>query len=278
VEYAEAGAGPPLLYFHGTGVLGEAMLEVERSIIDDGFRLIVPNRPGYGRTPLGSDKSAAGCANVATALLDALGIADAVVLGSSGGAAFATSFVLHHPTRARGLVLLCPQGHRWDHPRWLPKNSRWTLPLLRRRPLRRLLLWLHRIHLHRMTADQLLKLESGTRYQEVSSDPASRRISEITLAAMRQGTRCPGFENDFAVFVNEDIVGADDVVSTPTLIIHDEQDPLAPAGHVNWLVARCTSCERVSIRTAGHLVWAGPEADVMHRARIRFLKEHAAGT
>ncbi len=65
VEYSEAGAGDPVLYFHGTGVTGDVMLSVESPLIDDGFRLIAPNRPGYGRTPLSPHRSAAGCAGVA---------------------------------------------------------------------------------------------------------------------------------------------------------------------------------------------------------------------
>ena len=46
VEYSEAGAGDPVLYFHGTGLTGDVMLTVETPLIEDGFRLVVPNRPG----------------------------------------------------------------------------------------------------------------------------------------------------------------------------------------------------------------------------------------
>src|SRR5262245_43622406 len=89
VEYSEAGSGEAILYFHGTGVTGDVMVDIESPLVDHGFRLIVPNRPGYGRTPLSPHRSAAGCAAVAAALLDSLGIASAAVMGSSGGAAFA---------------------------------------------------------------------------------------------------------------------------------------------------------------------------------------------
>src|SRR5262245_30470013 len=105
VEYAEAGAGDPILYFHGTGVTGDVMLAVETSLIEDGFRLVVPNRPGYGKTPLSPHHSAAACADVTAALLDTLGVANLSVMGSSGGAAFAASFALRHPNRTRSLVL-----------------------------------------------------------------------------------------------------------------------------------------------------------------------------
>ena len=47
VEYADVGQGRPILYFHGTGAGNDAAVIMERSLLDDGFRLIVPNRPGY---------------------------------------------------------------------------------------------------------------------------------------------------------------------------------------------------------------------------------------
>jgi pimeloyl-ACP methyl ester carboxylesterase len=275
VEYSEAGAGEPVLYFHGTGITGDLMLTVESAMIDDGFRLIIPNRPGYGRTPLSPHSSATGCADVAAALLDSLGIARASVMGSSGGAAFATAFAVNHPSRARSLVLLCPQVHRWDHKRWLPAQSRWTLPLLRRPFLRGLLLGLYRMMLRRLSADQFLRAEAGARYPEVAADPASLALCEQTLAAMRPGTRYPGFENDFVVFTAEHVISPHGSLETPTIVLHDETDPYAPVHHVDWLASKCTACERVSLHAAGHLIWVGPDAEVMHQARVRFLREQA---
>ena len=52
VEYADIGQGPPILYFHGTGAGIDAAVIVERSLLVDGFWLIVPSRPGYSRTPI----------------------------------------------------------------------------------------------------------------------------------------------------------------------------------------------------------------------------------
>lgn len=276
VEYSEAGSGSPVLYFHGTGVTGDVMLAVESAMAGDGFRLIVPNRPGYGRTPLPPPhRSAAGCAGVAAALLDSLGIERLGVMGSSGGAAFATSFAANHPSRVTSLVLLCPQVHRWDDKRWLPATSRWTLPLLRRPIPRGALVALYRVMLRRMTAAQLLRAEAGDRYPEMAGDPAARSLAETTLAAMVRGTKCAGFENDFVVFTGEDVVGTGRSIQPTTLLIHDVKDPMAPADHVAWLASRCETCERLPVHTAGHLVWVGPDADVMHRARVRFLKAHA---
>ena len=275
VEYVEAGTGDPILYFHGTGVTGEVMVSVESGLIADGFRLIAPNRPGYGRTPLAPHRTAADCAGVAAALLDSLGIACVSVMGSSGGAAFAASFAATQPSRTTSLVLLCPQVHRWNHKRWLPATSRWTLPLLRRPFLRALLLRLYRVQLRRMTAAQLLKMEAGDRFPELADDPAATALCVATLASMVEGAGYPGFANDFVVFICEDIIGPHGTVHAPTLVIHDETDPMAPVDHVAWSAANCARCETVPVHAGGHLIWVGPGEDVMHKARVRFLREQA---
>lgn len=275
VEYREAGSGAPLLYFHGTGVAGDTMVTVESALVDDGFRLIVPDRPGYGRTPLAPHHSAADCGGVATALLDSLGLSRVAVMGSSGGAAFAASFAINHPDRAQSLVFLCPQLHRWDHKRWLPASSRWTLPLLKRSLLRRILLWLYRRQLPRMSVPQFLKTQAGDRFRDVESNPVAEALCKTTLDAMRRGTRYAGFENDFVIFTEEEIIGPDSSLETPTLIIYDVKDPMAPPDHVDWFVSRFPRCERVSIHAGGHLIWIGPEADLMHQTRVQFLRRHA---
>ena len=272
VEYTESGHGEPILYFHGTGITGDVMIPVEQLLVDDGFRLIVPNRPGYGETPLATHETLLGCSEVAAALLDRLKIDQAFVMGSSGGAAFALAFAVNHPQRTRSMVLLCPQLHRWDHKKWMPAGSRWTLPFLRRRFLRKLLLKGYRFQLARMTVKQFLKTEAGDRFSEISDDPVARDLAELTLSAMAQGVRHPGFENDSVVFTREEVMQPGASLNTPTLVIHDPSDPLAPICHVEWFASLVPDCERLSVHAAGHLVWVGRESPLMHEARVRFLR------
>ena len=273
VEYSDAGAGEPILYFHGTGVTGEAMIPVESPLIEGGFRLIIPNRPGYGRSPLSVHHSAADTCAQSAALLRALNVHRAHVMGSSGGATFAISFAVNYPGQTKSLVLLCPQIHRWDHKRWLPASSRWTLPLLKRSFLRKLLLKLYRLQFLRMSPQQFLKMEAGDRYSDVVDDPEVISFCESSLAAMAHGIQFPGFENDFRIFLNEDVLSTSESIKKPTLVIHDPIDPIAPVCHVDWLVSKVRHCERVSLRTAGHLIWVGPDAKSTYQARARFLRD-----
>lgn len=274
VEYCEAGDGDTILYFHGTGVSGDAMLPIEAPLVDDGFRLLIPSRPGYGRTPLEPHTSAVDCAHVAAALLDALNVDRAAVMGSSGGAAFALSFAVQHPERTRSLVLLCPQLHRWDAPEWLPAASRWTLPWIKRGFLRNVLLAGYRMQLARTSPMELLRMEAAARFDQCAGDPAAEQIAASSLAAMRQGTRCPGFENDMRIFATESIMDRDNLPSAPTLLIHDEADPMAPVAHVDWFASLVPHCERVNVCAGGHLIWVGPDSALVHQKRVDFLRRH----
>jgi hypothetical protein len=60
---------------------------------------------------------------------------------------------------------MCPQLHRWDDRRWLPANSRWTLPVLKSALLRKTLLKSYRFQLARMSVEQYLKTQAGDRYK-----------------------------------------------------------------------------------------------------------------
>ncbi len=107
VEFAELGQGPPILYFHGTSGGCEVVFPMEQELLDSGFRLIVPNRPGNFGTPLGGRTSGADSARLAAAVLDALAVAKVGVIGTSGGGPAALSFAALFPERTTALVLQC---------------------------------------------------------------------------------------------------------------------------------------------------------------------------
>jgi 2-hydroxy-6-oxonona-2,4-dienedioate hydrolase len=106
VEYAARGEGEPVLLVNATAGGYDQALLIGEMFVGDGFRLIAPSRPGYLRTPQADDPSAAGQAGVLAALLDALGVERAAVVGMSSGGPVAMQFALRHPERTSALVLL----------------------------------------------------------------------------------------------------------------------------------------------------------------------------
>ncbi len=111
VAYREAGAGPALALLHGIGNQSGSWTH-QLTALGARFRTIAWDAPGYG----GSDRlaaespAAADYADALAALLDSLGIARLVVVGSSFGALVAGAFAASRPERVAGLLLLNPAG------------------------------------------------------------------------------------------------------------------------------------------------------------------------
>lgn len=106
---------PPVVFIHGaSGNLLDQMIPV-RGALQGRAELLFLDRPGHGwsdRGP-GNNETPFGQAATIAALMDELGIEDAVIVAHSFGAAVATSLALDHPQKVRGLVLLAPASHPW---------------------------------------------------------------------------------------------------------------------------------------------------------------------
>ncbi len=111
IEYAVSGAGVPLLSIHGAGGGFDQGLANAAAFVDDGFQVIAPSRFGYLRTPIPADTSDAAQADAHAALLAALDVATAIVVGVSAGARSAIELALRHPQRVTALVLIVPASY-----------------------------------------------------------------------------------------------------------------------------------------------------------------------
>ena len=112
VRVYRAGSGPTLVLLHGGG-LDETQLSwapVWRALTAHA-RLVAPDLPGYGASPLGhTEPTLAGYRGWLLALLDTLGIQQAILAGLSLGGGIALRTALDAPARVAGLVGLAPCG------------------------------------------------------------------------------------------------------------------------------------------------------------------------
>jgi pimeloyl-ACP methyl ester carboxylesterase len=111
VGYVELGptSGPAVLLLHGWPYDIHSFAESASILASEGHRVIVPHVRGHGSTRFRSDGSMrnaqqAALAADAVALLDALGIGEAVVAGFDWGARTADIVAALWPERCRGLV------------------------------------------------------------------------------------------------------------------------------------------------------------------------------
>jgi pimeloyl-ACP methyl ester carboxylesterase len=103
-----SGAGPAVVLLHGQPG-GAADWEAVTRLLEPSFTVVVPDRPGYGRT--GGRASGFGAnADAVVDLLDELAIDRAIVAGHSWGGGAAIALAQRAPGRVSGLVLVASVG------------------------------------------------------------------------------------------------------------------------------------------------------------------------
>ena len=105
LAHDDRGAGPAIVFLHGHP-FSRAMWASQVEALSDEFRVVAPDLPGYGEsTPLAQTMPMRRIADEVLALLDALGIARATVVGLSMGGLVAMELGLGNPDRVDGVVL-----------------------------------------------------------------------------------------------------------------------------------------------------------------------------
>jgi pimeloyl-ACP methyl ester carboxylesterase len=118
----EAGQGEPVLMLHGLGASKAEFLPTVAALAPEGFRAIALDLPGFGD----SDKPFPGAYDArffsrwVEALMDALELASAHVIGHSMGGRVAIEVGIRRPDRTEGLVLMTPSLAWRRVRRWAP--------------------------------------------------------------------------------------------------------------------------------------------------------------
>ncbi|MBX3276298.1 MAG: alpha/beta fold hydrolase [Sandaracinaceae bacterium] len=106
LAYEEVGRGPAVLLIQGVGIAGCGWRPQVEALADR-CRVVTFDNRGIGGTPLVGALSIERMAGDARALMDALGIERAHVVGHSMGGVIAQALALAAPTRVASLALLC---------------------------------------------------------------------------------------------------------------------------------------------------------------------------
>jgi pimeloyl-ACP methyl ester carboxylesterase len=104
IEYADVGKGPVVVHIHGM-LGGFDHWKWCDFLVKAGYRVIVPSRPGYLRTPLSSGRTPAEQAELLAGMLDVLGIRQVVLYAYSQGGASSLEFARTYPKKCSGLIL-----------------------------------------------------------------------------------------------------------------------------------------------------------------------------
>ncbi|MDT7778343.1 MAG: hypothetical protein QOC99_855 [Acidobacteriota bacterium] len=255
--YETHGEGEPLVLIPGFGT-GLWLWFKQTEAFAQRFRTIVFDPRGLGRSEVGrTNATVMACADDVAALLSALGIERAHVLGVSFGGFVAQEFALAHPRNLGKLVLCCTSSGGARHV--LPSAST----------------------LQAMASAEGLNTEERTRKNlrpAFAPTFLARRPEEVEeVAALR--LRHPvgelthlGQVQAAAAF---DAGARVSRIEAPTLVVTGDEDAIVPPENSRNLAADIPGARLSIIEDAGHMVFI-ERSEEFNRAVIEFLEESPA--
>ena len=234
VEYQITGSGPVVIYAHGTPGGYDQGLYFARFLGENSCTLISPSRPGYLYTPLASGATPETQADLYAALLDALGIEQASVIGFSGGGPSALQFALRHPERCQGLIMIGAIARRYAPQEKLAQASFWTK-------------FQARLVEYLLVSEPFLFLAAPIARLLPFGDAVEGMLCSGTVFSRRK----TGYDADYAAFAAiED--GSLENITAPALIIHGSADPDVPIEDAELLASQIKQATLFTIEGGDH--------------------------
>ncbi len=252
VHVVTAGDGPPLVHLHGTNTSSLSHLMLPGLM--PGNRSYLVDRPGCGLSDPDSYRPGhfrGYAVEFVGDVLDALGLESGVLVGASGGGAWATWFALAHPERVRGLVMLgsvptLPGGLAPLPLRLAATPVIGDVMVRGVKPGRRMLLKMMESVGEAETIvrhpDLLESLVAGAR------DPVA---TQANLAELRALMSLRGFRTSMR-FSREELRR----LTVPTLMIWGDRDPVVPLAQARTIAAEIPDA-RLEVLPAGHVPQLG---------------------
>ncbi len=111
VFYVEEGEGVPILILHGWSASTESWRETQKHLVDRGFRVIVPDLPGFGQTDEPEDIwNLSDYMEFVRNFAKALNLHQFVLAGHSFGGRIAIKYAQKNARELRALVLMSAAG------------------------------------------------------------------------------------------------------------------------------------------------------------------------
>jgi pimeloyl-ACP methyl ester carboxylesterase len=261
IEYRFEGSGPAVLVLNGGHCSRNTRLSHER-LSEHGRSVLIPSRPGYDDTPSCVGITASDAADALAALLDALNIPIADVIGISAAGPTALEFAKRHPRRIRKLVLESAVTTAWDEK--TKKGGRVLFGRMEKVTwgLTRLALRLVPSIVIRTIMRELTTLEVDQVIARMS--PSDLEFVRKMLKASRSGT---GFVNDL-----DHVVGDLSAITVPILAMYSPFDRAVPPRNAQRVARETANCELFEVRADSHLLWIGEFAENVWRKRLTFLQ------
>lgn len=217
-------------------------------LLESGYSVVSPSRPGYFRTPLPVGESPAEQADSFAALLDTLQIDSVAVIGISGGGPSSLQFALRHPEKCSRLILMATPSQRID------------------RESQNLIQKLFSTEFGRWLSMKIMLT------QVEDSDLAYRAEQYVQSTVFPLSETQKGIGNDQRQF-NDLPDYPLEQIRTPTLVIHGEEDTRL-SEHAENSATRIQNARLLTMEDKGHFDVVFFDVETTFVKAIEFLNEH----
>jgi pimeloyl-ACP methyl ester carboxylesterase len=262
VGYVDEGDGNPVLYVHGSPGGSDQGTLMGRFLVEAGFRVVAPSRPGYPGTPLSeANGSPEGTAELLRGLMDALGAETFGVVCWSGGGPAAYQLAAAHPERVRAIVACAGVSGSYAFATGVASIER----SLMSSGLGGFVLHAIAEHAPKSLIASTVKEEghlTGAEARELTEHiwaHEDTRDFVLGLSATLSG-RAAGLKNDQHRFPDLDLpLGS---VGSPTLLVHGTADSDVGPEHSERALGAIAGSEILRVDRGTHLcVWTDPAAE-----------------
>ncbi|MFC4403774.1 alpha/beta fold hydrolase [Gracilibacillus xinjiangensis] len=272
IEYSIIGEGEPILLFHG----GHSNCREEfgyNTLIENGFSIITPSRPGYGKTSKEIGESLATASEYYKRLLDYLAIKKVHVLAISAGGPSGIYFAANYPEYVQTLTLQSAVTKEW----LTPKDTEYKAAKVLFHPNTEKYTWKMIGSMNKLFPGfifrQMFPSFSNLKFREAKDKFNETDIEEIKNMNNRQRSGT-GFFIDLQQ-VNTITTEELQAVRCPTLILHSKYDGSVPLEHPSLAHEHIPTSELHFLEAWGHLIWLGKSASEADKLTIDFLQQNS---
>ncbi|MBR0985761.1 alpha/beta fold hydrolase [Bradyrhizobium liaoningense] len=255
--------GVPVILFHGTAAWSKLWWRTTAALKNEGYRPIVPDLPPFGYSERQGGYSRLEQAARIDGMMTTLGTGRAIVVGHSFGAGAALEYVVRHPDRVIGLVLV-------DAALGLTQTPADASAILNYGPVRQLLV--------SATATNPL----ATRFLLSKLIYRQEAATDATLDILKAPMRVEGTTSHIAdwllYFAGSDrsalSASRDEVarVELPVSIIWGDRDDVTPLAQANDLRSLIPSASLHVMRNVGHIPQI-EDPDAFNAALLAAIRE-----
>ena len=205
------------------------------------------------RSPDGTIPTITRFADDAAAVLDELGVTDAVLAGWSAGGRVAAAVAARRPELAAALFIVATPAPDDEVP-WVPEEQRQAITMMKRDPAAAVGQMVEMLGAMADPAEVVGSVAAGPADGAAldADDDLRRRLTTMAATAVAQGSI--GVAADIVSYTVADWGFDPSSIGAPTTAVYGAADAVVSPAHGEWWAARIPAAELVVVPDAGHLV------------------------